>query len=141
MQGILRLHGLGVCNPSQTPADPHVRLGRSRPGFEVTAKAASIYQSAVGSLMYAMLGSRSDIAYALSKVSQYRMNPDSTHWTAAKIIFRYLAGTPNHGLWYGVQGRGDGFTDADWGSTDDRHSIGVSTFQLNGAAICWNSKK
>ena len=130
-----------ICNPAQTPADPHVRLERSSPSFEATLYEQKRYQSAVGSLMYAMLGSRPDIAYAVSKVSQYSINPDTTHWTAVKRIVRYLAGTPNRGLCYGIQGEGNGFTDADWDSGDDRKSIGGYAFVLNGAAIAWNSKK
>jgi len=141
IQKILRIHGLERCNPSPTPADPHIRLERPSPEFEATAEARRQYQSAVGSLMYAMLGSRPDISYAVSKVSQYNSNPDSTHWTAVKRIFRYLAGTPNRGLCYGIHGQGAGFTDADWGSGEDRKSIGGYTFMLNGAAICWTSKK
>lgn len=90
--------------------------------------------------MYAMLGSRPDIAYAISKISQYSVNPDPTHWTAVKRIFRYLAGTPNCGLCYGVEGSGIGYTDADWGTAEDRRSIGGYAFILNGAAISWNSK-
>jgi len=73
--------------------------------------------------MYAILGSRPDIAYAVSKVSQYSTNPDPTHWTAVKRVFRYLAGTPHQGLCYGMQGKGIGYTDADWGSGEDRRSI------------------
>ena len=138
---ILRNQGLKFCNHSLTPADPHVRLAKSRAESEATAEERRIYQSAVGSLKYPMLGSRPDIAYAVSKVSQYSTNPDTLHWTAVKRIFRYLAGTPNRGLWYGVQGTGDGFTDANWASSNDRKSIGVYTFLLNGAAICWNCKK
>ena len=91
--------------------------------------------------MYAMLGSRPDISYAVSKVSQYSTNPNATHWAAVKRIFRYLAGTSTRGLLYQGQGTGKGYTDADWGSGDDRKSIGGYTFLLNGAAICWNSKK
>ena len=138
---ILCTHGLANCNPSQTPAVPHVRLRKPSPEFEATAEAIKQYQSAVGALMYAMLGSRPEIAYAVSKVSQYCTNPDATHWTAAKRFFRYLAGTPNRGLCYGYQGTGAGYTDADWASSDDRKSIGGYTFLLNGAAICWQSKK
>lgn len=85
---ILRIHGLDRCNPSQTPADPHVRLERASPEFQATVETRRRYQSAVGSLMYAMLGSRPDIAYAVSKVSQYSTNPNATHWTAVKRIFR-----------------------------------------------------
>ena len=91
--------------------------------------------------MYAMLGSRPDIAYAVAKVSQYSTNPDVAHWTAVKRIFTYLAGTPHRGLLYGKLGEGTGYTDADRGRGDDRKSVGGWVFLLNGAAISWNSKK
>ena len=143
---ILANHGMTGCVPSTTPADPHVRLEKSQQDFEASEMDKKKYQSAVGSLMYAMLGTRPDIAYAVSKVSQYSTNPNATHWTAVKRIFRYLAGTPGRGLYYGGQGSGSGFTglgftDADWGGSDDRRSIGGYTFLLNGSAISWNSKK
>ena len=92
VQKILHFHGLDLCNHSQTPADPHVRLVRSMAESEATAPERRIYQSAVGLLMYAMLGSHPDIAYALSKVSQYSTNPDSCHWTAVKAFFDTLLG-------------------------------------------------
>ena len=88
-----------------------------------------------------MLGTRPDISYAVSRVSQYSTNPNSTHWTAVKRIFRYLAGTQHRGLYYGRHGVGRGYTDADWGGGEDRKSIGGYAFTLNGAAITWNSKK
>ena len=138
---ILENHGMTRCNPTTTPADPHIRLQKSQQNFEANQSEKKRYQSAVGSLMYAMLGTRPDIAYAVSKVSQYSTNPNSTHWTVVKRIFRYLAGTSNRGLYYGSQGLGSGFTDADWGSGDDRRSIGGYAFMLNGSAISWNSKK
>ena len=110
---ILANHGMAASNPITTPADPHVRLHKSPPEFEANPVDKGKYQSAVGSLMYAMLGTRLDIAYAVSKVSQYSTNPNPTHWTAVKRIFCYLAGTQNRGLLYGRNGTGAGFTDAD----------------------------
>ena len=141
MQRILRQHTMERCNAVLTPADPHVHLEKSPPGFEATLYERRRYQSAVGSLMYAMLGTRPDIAYPVSKISQYTINPDASHWTAVKRIFWYLAGTQQRGLWYGVKGKGKGYTDADWGTGDDQRSIGGYTFILNGAAISWHSKK
>ena len=88
-----------------------------------------------------MLGSRPDISYAVSKVSQYSVNPDSSHWTAVKRILRYLAGAPNCGLCYGLFGSRAGFTDAYWANGEDRKSISGYTFLLNGVAISWTSKK
>ena len=40
------------------------------------------YQSVVGSLMYLMLGTRPDIAFAVSQVSRFSSNPIGEYWTA-----------------------------------------------------------
>jgi len=131
-------HGMLSCNPSHMSADIHMHLGRkSNPlaEFKATAADKQAYHSAVGSLMYAILGTRPDLAYAVSKVSQYRTNQSPTHWTAANRIFRYWAGTANRGLYYGSTGIRGGYTDAHWGSGGDRRSIGSYAFLLNGAAI------
>nr|GEZ27716.1 hypothetical protein [Tanacetum cinerariifolium] len=50
------------------------------------------YASAVGSLIYAMVCTRPDLAHALSVVSTYLSNPSRAHWEAVKWIFRYLRG-------------------------------------------------
>ena len=129
------------CKPSSTPADPHIRLEKTSIDYHAPEGQCRKYQSAVGSLMYAMLGTRPDLAYAVSKVRQYSTNPDATHLTAVNRIFRYLAGTADVGLYYTAQGQGRGYTDADWGSADDRRSIRGYTFIMAGAAISWNSKR
>jgi len=141
IENILLQHWLEYSNPALTPADAHVRLEKSNPEFEAIPENKRNNQSAVGSLMYAMLDSSPDISYAIAKVSQYSTNPDITHFTALKRIFRYLAGSPNGALCYGIHWLGSSITDADWGSSKDRRSIGGYTLLLNRAAICWNSKK
>jgi len=141
IEKILATHHMQACNPATTPADPHIRLEKSSQDFEASATERRNYQSAVGSLIYAMLSTRPDISYAVSKVSHYASNPNSTHWTAVKRILRYLAGSPNRGMCYTIQDIRSGFTDAYWGAADDRKSIGGYTFMLNRASISWNSKK
>jgi len=42
------------------------------------------YASAVGSLMYAMVFTRSDIAQVVKVVSRYMSNSGKEHWTAVK---------------------------------------------------------
>ncbi|KAL2608738.1 hypothetical protein R1flu_027311 [Riccia fluitans] len=42
------------------------------------------YKSAVGNLMYLMVCTRPNIAYALGKVSKYNANPGKVHWEAKK---------------------------------------------------------
>ena len=42
------------------------------------------YSNAVGSLMYAMIGTRPDIAYGVSLVSRFMSKPSKEHWQAVK---------------------------------------------------------
>jgi len=90
--------------------------------------------------MYAMVGSRPDIAFPVSAVSQHSTNPGPSQWTAVRRIFPYLAGTQTWGLNYQVGNYG-GYTDADWGGGEDRRSISGYAFMINGAAVAWASKK
>lgn len=50
-------------------------------------------QTAVGSLMYLVLVTSPDIAYAVSVVSRYASSPDNSQMTAFKRIFRFLKAT------------------------------------------------
>eukprot|EP00253_Pinus_taeda_P012446 PITA_12446 len=56
------------------------------------------YASAVGSLMYAMVCTRPDIAHAVGVLSRFTSKPGKEHWTAVKRVFRYLRGTSDYGL-------------------------------------------
>nr|GEU61594.1 retrovirus-related Pol polyprotein from transposon TNT 1-94 [Tanacetum cinerariifolium] len=76
------------------------------------------YANAVGSLMYLMVCTRPDIAYAVSVVSRYLANSGKNHWEAVKWILKYLRGTANVGLVYGTD-RGNhmnvtSFVDSDY---------------------------
>ena len=51
------------------------------------------YTSTVGSLMYAMVCTRLDIAHVVGVVSWFLSNPGKEHWVAVKCILRYLRGT------------------------------------------------
>ncbi|GJS31119.1 retrovirus-related pol polyprotein from transposon TNT 1-94 [Tanacetum coccineum] len=82
------------------------------------------YANAVGSLMYLMVCTRPDIAYAVSVVSRYLANPGKNHWEAVKWILKYLRGTKNVGLMYDT-GHGDhvdvtGFVDSDYAKDPDK---------------------
>ena len=61
------------------------------------------YQEAVGSLMYAVVATRPDIAYAVSYLARFMSNPGRAHWEAVKRVIRYLKGTKDAKL---ILGRG-----------------------------------
>lgn len=98
----------------------------------------------VGSLLYAAMATRPDIAQAVSVVSKFNADPNAAHLTAVKRILRYLKGTVNLALKYERSELGTliGFSDADWaGDQDDRRSTTGNVFLLNGGAMSWLSKK
>ena len=59
-----------------------------------------LYVSAVGSLMYAMVCTRPNIAHAVGFLSRYMSKQWKEHWTAVKRVFRYLRDTTSYGLCY-----------------------------------------
>ncbi|KAM1366487.1 hypothetical protein ACFX2H_000047 [Malus domestica] len=102
------------------------------------------YASAIGSLMYAMICTRPDIAYAVSITSRYQSNPGSEHWTTVKTVLKYLRRTKDMFLVYGgaTELRVEAYTDADFQSdVDDRSSNSGYVFTLNGGAVSWKIKK
>jgi hypothetical protein len=94
--------------------------------------------------MYAALGTRPDISFAVAALSRYNSAPTTIHMTAAKRVLRYLKHTANMKLRYKHRG-GDGlygFTDSDWaGDSSDRKSQGAYVFRNGDTAISWQSKK
>lgn len=89
---------------SSTPMDPNLTLEPASPDFAASDPQKQRYQSAVGSLMYLILGTRPDIALPVSQVSRFSANPTDAHWTAVQRIFRYLKKQPDLGLVYRTDG-------------------------------------
>ena len=56
------------------------------------------YASAVGSLMYAMVCTMSDLAYAVSTVSRFMSNPGKQQWETVKWVLQYLRRATRLGL-------------------------------------------
>lgn len=138
---ILTETGMLGCRPSDTPMDPNIKLSAftTDPPFTNPGQ----YRKLVGKLIYLSV-TRPDIAYAVSRVSQFMQAPTITHWEAAIRILRYLKKAPGQGLLFKP---GDsltlrGYSDADWaGSVDDRRSTSGYFVFLGGNLVSWKSKK
>ncbi|KAM1543967.1 hypothetical protein PS2_013233 [Malus domestica] len=108
---------------------------------EIRQMSAIAYASAIGSLMYAMICTRPDIAYGVSITSRY---PGSEHWATIKTVLKYLRRTKDMFLVYGgaTELRVEAYTDVDFQSdVHDRSSNSGYVFTLNGGAVSWKSKK
>ncbi|GJR10990.1 putative reverse transcriptase domain-containing protein [Tanacetum coccineum] len=96
------------CN---TPFDTSVKLkvnsGRAVAQLE--------YVSVIGSLMYAMHCTRPNIAFIVSKLSQYTSNPSLEHWDAVSRVLGYLKRTCAIQLTYtSYPGVLEGYSYASW---------------------------
>lgn len=141
IQDILKRFGMANANPVSTPLDPNVKLV---PSNEDKLRGASLpYRELVGALMYVATCTRPDISFAVSYLSQFGTCYDSTHWTAAKRILRYLKGSLELGLKYRrTEEPVRGYVDADWANCPvDRRSYTGHTFVLGGAPVSWESRK
>ena len=59
------------------------------------------YALSIGSIMYAMLCIRPNVAHAISLTSRYQSDLGSEHWIAVKNILKYLRRTKDMFLIYG----------------------------------------
>ena len=108
----------------------------------VDKKLCTKYQQVIGSLLYFMLGIRPDITYAVTKMAQFATNLSEEHLTKALYICKYLAGTMNYKLQYGLKYQGlYAYADADWASDlKSQQSTTGYLVLLSGTAISWNSR-
>ena len=60
----------------------------------------SRFQTVIGSLLYLMLGTRPDLAFAVTKLAQFASNPSDEHLDRTLYICRYLVGTKDYSLVY-----------------------------------------
>ncbi len=115
VQKALESMGMQDCKSATTP----MAKNRNLVSNPETADPLSVrnYQSAIGTLMYAMTQTLSDLAYSVSTLSKISANPSKEHTGAVKRIYRYLQRTKSLSLIY----RGDcelklvGYTDSDLG--------------------------
>ena len=135
---MLNRFSMQSCNPVSSPTDQSKPLMAARdeePHIDTT-----LYQQMIGSVMYLVSGTRPDLAYTISHLSQYNTDPTVAHLQAIKRVLRYLKGTRNLKLIYKFKNPIilHGFCDASYGNClDTRRSFSGYVFQLGSASIFW----
>jgi len=130
------------CKPAKSPLRSKTVMSLRKEGEEKADQAR--YLAAVGSLMYAMLGTRPDLAYPVGLLGRFASDPSVTHWDGVLSVFKYLKHTSDLGITYsGGCEQLDGYSDADFATSDvDRRRVTSGyVFRLWGGAISWQSKK
>ena len=135
------------CSPSVAPIVKGDRFNLNqcpKNNFERESMKNIPYASVVGSLMYAQVCTRPDIAFIVGMLGRYQSNPGMDHWRAAKKVMRYLQGTKDYMLMYRHTDNLDviGYSDSDFaGCVDSRKSTSGYIFMMAGGAISWRSAK
>ncbi|KAJ4715305.1 Retrovirus-related Pol polyprotein from transposon TNT 1-94 [Melia azedarach] len=145
IQKILSRFGMSTAKPIDTPSAANAHLSVAFAPKSVKEKeymSRVPYASEVGSLMYAMVCTRPDLAQSVSVVSRFMGEPGREHWQAVKRIFRYLKGTFDVGLIYGgdTQCLVTGFSDSNYaGDVDSRRSMTGYVFTLGSSVVSWKA--
>lgn len=138
---VLRNFMMEESKPVSTPMGSHFKL------YSIKAELRSELQevmesvpssSAVGSLMYSMIGTPPYIAYGVGLVSCFMSAPDQEHWNAVKWLMRYIRGTTYMVLTFKKEDKFEvkGYCDSDYVSDlDRRRSITGYVFQVGGNTV------
>jgi hypothetical protein len=143
ISSVLERFNMADCKPSCTPLLAGAMLERSTDQVPASDSFRSHFQSIIGSILYAMLGMRPDIAFAVTCLSRYNSNPNEKHLSYAKYILRYLQGTKDLSLLYDGDSNAGliAYSDLDWAEDkDDRRSVGGFIILQAQGAVSWLSR-
>ena len=101
------------------------------------------YTEAIGRVLWPVIISRPDAAFAVSTLSQFIQNPGPAHWEALKHMIIFLGSMKDLWLTFGGQSKpaAESFCDVDWGGQKHHHSILGYLFHMGAGAILWSLKK
>ena len=101
IEKILKRFGMHDCKPGDAPVAKGYKFSLSqcpKNNFEIQEMQQIPYALAIGSLMYAQVCMRPDIAYIVGMLGRYLSNPGKDHWIEAKRVMRYLQRTKDYML-------------------------------------------
>ena len=138
---LVNSYGMKEGKIRSTPLSTSIKLTKATEE-NLLDKDTHTYSHLVGSLLYLATCTRPDISKAMGALARHMANPSSEHWTAAKGVLRYLAGTLEQGINYKQRNIAvAGYCDADYASDmQRRQSTTGFVYILHGGAISWNSK-
>lgn len=119
------------CRPVSTPLENQSLMTHPEEAIKT-----SEFQAIIGSRMYAAVGTRPDIAYAVTFLAQFSSHPGPDQWIAAKRVLRYIKGTIQLKLIYPQSNSSSaeiiGYADANYASNPkDRRSFSGQCFLIN----------
>ncbi len=127
-----------------------VKLKKSLFIYVCGQKELKNFQTLLEELMHLMMQTRSDIAYAVSRLTQFMINSSIDHWIALKRILRYLQSTKELEICYNSKKQQfsdnrlniETWSDVSWDEDlDDVRSINDHVTFMIEESIAWKSFK
>lgn len=114
---------------------------------EATLTEVNLYQRKIGSILYAAVMTRPDVAFAASRLARFNQNPGPKHHKAASRVIRYLLETQHLCLEYGSDPGSDSeglqvASDASFADNSlDRKSSQAFAMKVFGGLTMWRANK
>lgn len=130
-------YGMGPMAPMLEPDDDGYNAARDAPADK------SLFQELLGSLNYAAICTRPDLATVVSYLGTYAAAPAVKHWEELLHALDYLSGTPDYGIFYKKDGPANpvGYTDAAYNVHHGARSQLAYAVKLADGLISWKSSK
>ena len=141
LRELLKKFGKEDLKPSKIPCIVNLRLDKHE--GQASEQHINLYQQQVGSLMYLMTNTRSDITFAVNQCARYMSNPGPDHFKSLNYIWKYLLNSINYELVFNNKEKPilQGFADADWGGDyPTRKSTTGYVFTFGNTTTSWASK-
>jgi hypothetical protein len=141
LEKVLKKFNMHACNPTRAPiikGDKYGSFQSPRNQYEIDQMKSVPYVLTVGSLMYAQLRTRPNLAFVIGMLDRYQKNLGIDHWNGIKKGLRYIQGTNDLMLTYERSDHLEivGYSDSDFvGCLDTDRSTSGYVFKLVGGAI------
>ena len=141
IEKVLKRYNMHNCSGTTAPVVKGNKFGQfqsPRNQLEIDQMRTIPYASAVGSLMYAQVCTRPDLAFITGMLGRFQSNPGMDHWKAVKKVLHCLQSTKEYMLTYKKTEnlKVVGYSDADFaGCVDTKKSTSGYVFMLANGAI------
>lgn len=132
---------------SKSPDTPLEMIDLDESKNQATPKSTHEYLGKIGSILFAAISTRPDIAFAASKLARFNTNPSERHHKAVNRVIQYLYHTRSYALRLGnslAKIPADIFlcsSDASFADNKDRKSSQGYVLRLFGSPIAWRASK
>ena len=144
IDNLIENSGLNDTRPFTTPLGPGQSSQRPVPqhAWKIDSKAENRSCDIIGLLQYVSLAIRPDVAFAVSKYSQFLANPGYAHFRTATPALRYPNRTKEWPLNLGYETDIAGFSNSDLvGDRDNHKSTGAYVFRMGGGIVSSKTQK